>query len=215
MTIKLNLSIFLFFALFIITNQVEIYTLIMIFALIHELGHLFFGILLKFKPDTFKIMPLGFCIEFKTDIEDYNNKIRKSNILAVKKIFIALAGPLINFIVLIMGIIYNLESNIIYSNLLIMLFNLIPIYPLDGGRILKNILKIFLGNRKANKYINVISNTFAIILTMVSSVMILIYKNIAVFFLIVVLWGTIIKENRRYNTYNKIYKTIDKTYNYL
>ena len=32
---------------------------------------------------------------------------------------------------------------------------------------------------------------------------------------IIVLWMMVIKENKRYNTYNKICKTIDKTYNYL
>ena len=109
----------------------------MLFALIHELGHLFIGVLLGFKAETLKIMPLGFCIEFTLDVEDYNKKIKKSNIFAFKKILIALAGPLVNFIIIIVGLIYNIESNIIYSNLLIMLFNLIPIYPLDGGKLMK------------------------------------------------------------------------------
>ena len=78
MKIKINLNIFLFSILFLITNQIEIYALIMIFALIHELGHLLFGVILGFKADTLKIMPLGFCIEFETKVEAYNKKIMKS-----------------------------------------------------------------------------------------------------------------------------------------
>ena len=215
MSIKLNLYVFLFLGLFVITNQIEIYALTMVFALIHELGHLVVGTLLGFRAEAMRIMPLGFCIEFKLDVENYNRKIKKSNILALKKILISFAGPLVNFLIVIVGILYKLESNMIYSNLLIMLFNLIPIYPLDGGRILKNTFKIFFGNKKASKYINLISNIFMIILTIISSVIILVYENLSIFLLIILLWGFVIKENKRYNTYNKIYKTIDKTYNYL
>ena len=213
MKIKLNLYIFLFLVLFLITNQIEVYALVMIFALIHEIAHLICGIILGFKPDTLRIMPLGFSIEFDTNIEDYNQKILKSNIIAVKKIIIALAGPLINLLIVILGVILNINSNIIYANFLLFIFNLIPIYPLDGGRIVKNVLKIFYGNRKANQYINVITNTTFIILTMLSSVLIYIYKSISILAIILVLWGLIIKENRKHFTYNKIYKTIDKTFN--
>ena len=187
--------------------------LVMIFALIHELAHLICGVILGFKPDTLRIMPLGFSIEFETHIEDYNKKILKSNIISVKKIIIALAGPLINLLIVIFGLIFNMDSNIIYSNFLILIFNLIPIYPLDGGRILKNILKIFCGNRNANRYMNVITNVLFVVLTMVSSILVLIYKNISILAIIIVLWSLIIKENKKYFTYNKIYKIIDKTYN--
>ena len=215
MNIKLNLNIFLFLLLFLVTNQLEIYALVMIFALIHELAHLVTGMLMGLKPETLRIMPLGFCIEFKTNIEDYNKKILKSNILSVKKIMIAIAGPFVNLIIVLFGILYNIDTNIIYANLLIFLFNMLPIYPLDGGRILKNILKMFFSNRKVNDYTNIISNVLVIVLTMISSILILIYKNIAILVIIVTLLGILIKENKKYFTYNKIYKTIDKSSNYI
>lgn len=215
MSIKLNLYVFLFIILFIITNQIEIYALIMIFALIHELAHLICGLVLGFKASTLKIKPLGFAIEFNIKIEDYNKKILKSNILSVKKIIIALAGPLVNIIIVIFGIVNKIDVNIIYSNLLLAIFNFLPIYPLDGGRILKNIFKILYGNKRANTYINTISNVIVIALTMLSSILIIVYKNIAIFLIIIALWSLTIKENKRYFTYNKIYKTIDKNYNYL
>ena len=215
MKIKLNLNIFLFLVLFFITNQIEIYALIMIFALIHELAHLLCGVLLGFKPEILKIMPLGFSIEFETNVQDYNKKIIKSNILSAKKMLIALAGPLSNFFIVVIGLIFNLDVNIIYANFLILIFNLLPIYPLDGGRILINILKIFYGNRKANKYTNIIRNLIIILLTMICSILIMYINNIAIVAILGILWCITIKENLRYNTYNKIYETIDKTYNYL
>lgn len=215
MNIKFNLNIFLFLILFLITNQLEIYALIMIFALIHELAHMICGVVLGLKPDTLRIMPFGFSIEFKPNLKDYNKKIAKSNLLSLKKILIALAGPLVNLIIVILGIIFNIDNNIVFSNLLILLFNLIPIYPLDGGRVLKNLFKILLGNKKANRYINTVSNVFLILLTIFSSVFILFFKNVAIFMLIIMLWIIVVKENKRYSTYIKIYKAIDKNYNYL
>lgn len=215
MSIKLNLNVFLFLFLFLITSQLEVYALVMLFALIHELGHLLCGVLLGFEAESLKIMPLGFSIEFKTNVNDYNKRILKSNILTLKKMFINIAGPLINVIVIIIGIMMNISGNIIYANIVILIINLIPIYPLDGGRILKNSLKLLIGNQKAQYYSNHISNIFVIAVTAISSITIYYYKNIAILFALMFIWALNIKENKRYHTYNKIYKVIDKDNYYI
>lgn len=215
MSIKINLNVFLFLILFLLTNQLEIYALVMLFALIHELGHLLSGIILGFEADSLKVMPLGFSIEFKTNIDNYNRKILKSNILTLKKLFINLAGPMTNFIIILISCFMGLNENIIYSNLIIFIINLLPIYPLDGGRILKNMFKLLVGNRKSLYYTNNISNIFAIIVTMISSIGIYYYKNIAILFALVFIWTLIIKENKKYNIYHKIYKAIDKEKKYI
>jgi len=69
--------------------------------------------------------------------------------LEIKKVLIALAGPLVNLLIIFMTSKLNItyiaqKETIIYSNLLILIFNLLPIYPLDGGRILKGILHMIL-----------------------------------------------------------------------
>ena len=214
MKVKLDLSIFLFLFLFYITNQVELYLLIMIFAFIHEFAHMICGILLGFRPNILIIMPVGFRIEFKLNVEEYNIKFLKANRLAIKEILIALAGPISNLIIIILSIKLNFNINIIYTNLLIFIFNLIPIYPLDGGRVLNNSLKLLLGNINAMKYTCKISNAVIILLTISSSILIYVCRNIAILIIIIVLWIIVIKENKRYNTYKKIYKVIDKNYNY-
>lgn len=215
MSIKINLNVFLFVPLFILTNQIELYALVMLFALIHELGHLLCGIILDFEVENFEIMPLGFSVEFKPNVKDYNKKIMKSNILTVKKLCINLAGPMANFIIIIVSYLFKLQDIIIFSNLIILIINMIPIYPLDGGRVLKNVLKLLLGNQKALKCTNTISNVAVIMLTIISSIGIYYYKNIAILFAIIFVWLLILKENKKFNTYNKIYKAIDKEKNYI
>ena len=102
----------------------------MLFALLHELGHLFAGIMLKMKVKKMAIMPAGFSVEFSLKENDYNQKILNSNLLEVKKIIVALAGPITNILVIIIIKLINIQNNItyniIYANCLIALFNLLP-----------------------------------------------------------------------------------------
>lgn len=217
MTITINLKIFLFAIIFYFTKQIEIYALLMIFAFIHEMGHLICGLVLGFKPKSLKIMPLGISIEFNVICNDYNKKIKNANVLSLKKIIIALAGPITNF--LIVGICLILKkymdsfwcNEIIYANILIALFNLLPIYPLDGGRCIKSFIHIFSGNKQAIEQTNFISNICVILITMFASIGIYYYKNIAILFIIIYLWTLIIIENKKYNTKKRIYKIIENS----
>ena len=207
MQIKVNLQIFLFIIIFALTHQIKIYAWVMLFAFIHELGHMIAGLLLKLKPKSLSLMPFGISITFETYV--YKKLMEK------KKIVLAIAGPLTNFLIAILMGVLNIDQNlkeiIIYSNILIGIFNMLPLYPLDGGRILKGIIKIKTSKEKADRIINKISNVIIIILTVVSSIAILYFKNLAILFVIMYLWLIVIKENRRYNIKRKMYKVLRKT----
>ncbi len=211
MIIKIDLKIFLFAIIYLITKQIKIYAILMVFAFIHEMGHLIIGLLLGFKPMSINITPYGLQIEFKIYCEEYNKKVKKGNILCVKRAIIALAGPITNLVLVLLFIILPLENiefnnTIIYSNILIGLFNLIPIYPLDGGRILKELLHIYLGLKRAQKYTNRMANATVIILTAISSVAILYLKNIAIVIIIAYMWYLVVTENNKYNLIQNLYK---------
>lgn len=218
MKIQVNLKIFIFAAIFFITGQIETYGILMFFALIHELGHLIAGILMGFKPCALKIMPMGIAIEFEILPKEYNTKIMNGNLLKLKKILIALAGPLVNIlIVLLLMFTTSGNENIvsyIYANILIAIFNLLPIYPLDGGRILNGIINLRFGYIESIKLTNKISNICIIILTAISSIAIYYFKNIAILFIIVYLWILIIIENRRYDMKMNIYKILQNEKSY-
>lgn len=218
MKIKLNLQIFIFILIFILTKQIKIYGILMLFAFIHELGHMLVGICLEFKPSNFEIMPFGVRVGFNVKIDNYNKKIKKGTILCIKKIIIDLAGPITNLIFVLFYSMFNIEffgierQYVIYSNILIGLFNLIPIYPLDGGRIIKNVIHIICGIKDAYIYTNLISKITIIILTIFASISILYLKNIAILFIIIYLWILVLIENKKYKNKMLIFTKIEENH---
>jgi len=55
---RVDLKIFAFILLFYFTKQIEIYAIIMLFAIIHELMHLVAGLLVSLKPEKIELIPL-------------------------------------------------------------------------------------------------------------------------------------------------------------
>lgn len=213
MKFRIDLRIFLFMILFYFTKQIEIYLMVLVFAFIHELGHLLAGIALGMKPEKIEVIPTGLRIQFKLKPKDYNIKIRKGNLLELKKIIVAIAGPLTNLIIIL--IVENLHINIftqimvILSNLVIIIYNLLPIYSMDGGRILKGFLHTMVGKKKGLVYTHRVSCVIIILVTIIAVIGIVYFKNIAIFLAIVYLWCIYIVENKQYKIKNNIYEIIE------
>ena len=113
--------------------------------IIHELFHAFGAYILGLKVEKISILPIG-CY---TKIEDLEYASRK------KQLIILLLGPLSFFFTSALikyAYFKNLISiygfeNFSTINLFIMLFNLLPISPLDGGKITKIILSSFFNEK--------------------------------------------------------------------
>ena len=214
MRFRIDLKIFILLVLFYFTKQIHIYASLMIFAMIHEMGHLLAGLLLGMKPEKIEVKPFGFSISFKLTTKDYNKKIKKANLLEIKKIIVALAGPVTNLIIIIITL--NIPGNlwkaliVIYTNILLILFNILPIYPLDGGRILKGILHICLGRKKAIQYSSTISFVTTVALTLIASIAIFYLENIAIFLAIIYLWILVIQQDKTAQTKKRIYEMAEK-----
>lgn len=204
MKIEINLKIILILVLFLLINKIDVYAIFLIFIIIHEIVHALVGILLGFKPKVFKLNPLGVLIEFYS----YNNASY------IKKILIFLAGPISNILLssifYFIDIEFELKTKLIYTNLLIGIFNLIPIIPLDGGRIFKEILTNFIGNKNANEFMIISTKVILAIITLIYSIVIFKMKNIAIFLLIIYLWYLYLIEEKKVKMVSKVYDALSK-----
>lgn len=210
MSIKFDIKILFCLLLFYITKQLDIYLLFMIFIFFHELAHLIVAIVLGAKPISIEINQMGCAASFLYKIDDYNKKILKGNLVELKKIFIYIAGPLFNLIVGIIALFLEVKVEIIYINIFIVLLNLIYIYPLDGGRIIKSILHIFFGETIAYKSTLKISNISFILLLIITSIIILIFHNVGIIIGIIYIAFIKMKYSREINLKLKIINIINE-----
>lgn len=195
--IKVDLKIFLIIILYILTKNIKVFAISFIFILLHELGHAITGVILGLKIKKININVLGLSIEF----ENYG-KERLNN-----KIIIDMAGPAINIITFIIAVIFKNEE-IAYINILLAIINLLPIYPLDGGRIVKNLLLKSHNYKQVVGYTEKISKDTLIIITAISSIVILYIKNVGIFLVILYLWSIALKEWRKNQIIKRAFQAI-------
>lgn len=109
---------------------------IILFSLIfiHELGHFLTAVYFKIEIDKIYIYPFGGISKF--------NILLNENLL--KELIILIMGPLAQlifyYIIINIDYFYNYKELITVYNFTILCFNLLPIYPLDGGKLLNIIL---------------------------------------------------------------------------
>lgn len=143
--------------------------------IIHELGHIFMGIIFKWKIDGIYLYPYGGVTRFNEDI----------NRCLYEELFILLGGSFFQIIYLFLGYYFFNNYYFIYYNLSILLFNLLPIYPLDGGRILNVFFSYFLSFRFSYYFI-IIFSFFICILFIIFSFIFNYKYNFILMFLIVI-----------------------------
>jgi len=136
-------------------------------VILHELGHSLTAMAFGYRTRDITISLLGGCASMIA-------LPRK----AWQEILTALAGPLVSFalsglalLVEVSGLISNhwLGGIVVYTfwmNLVLGVFNLLPGFPMDGGRILRSVMTAFTSRSKATYVAMVVGRGFAILLAL-------------------------------------------------
>lgn len=113
----------------IITGQFSNYALLFISLCMHEFGHLVVAYTLKVKVKSCVIMPYGGEIQFAT----------RWLITKKQQFMIALGGPIATFLIYFVAFFLpkSLSEPLQAIQGVLLLINLLPIWPLDGGRVLE------------------------------------------------------------------------------
>ncbi len=132
-----------------------------LFSILHEFGHLFAIVACSERPETVRFGIFGMTIIRKNDItQDYK-----------KEFITAISGPLMNFFLFLMlfGLYALCRKEILLKsaamNLMIGLFNITPVFSLDGGRALESMLSQRLPCDRCESVMKAVSVMFLIPMT--------------------------------------------------
>ena len=177
--LKINIhpTFILFACLLIYFGQSILFFNYLLVMFLHELAHAFVARRLGYNIKNIKIIPFGICLNIKS-----------INLLPKDEIKIALAGPIVNFFLALCTIAlwwvfpesYNHTFIFCYANFITATFNLIPAFPLDGGRVFLSLLKLKSSSKQAIK----VCKLFNII--------------IALFLFVMFIWSCFISVNLTY-----------------
>jgi len=152
-------------------DAVAFITLVFACIVLHEFGHILMARLFGIKTRDVTLFPIGGV----ANIERMPDK-------PYQELLVALAGPLVNlciFLAVTLALSKNLRDldiekindsgtslalRIAVANLILMIFNLLPAFPMDGGRALRALLAMWLAKSKATKIAATIGQGLALLM---------------------------------------------------
>ncbi|MCP4545680.1 MAG: hypothetical protein GY835_04325 [bacterium] len=157
-----------------VTAGLEVITgllFLFIFVLLHELGHCLAAGSFGIRVGSITLYPFG-------GVAAAGNIPRQPR----QEILIAIAGPAVNLILAILIVLIlwlsgsplidlsgeiPLLTYLLYANIALLTFNLIPAFPLDGGRVLRAVLAIKLPYTTATRWAVRIGMLFSLIFLLI------------------------------------------------
>jgi Zn-dependent protease len=132
-------------------------------VLLHEFGHALMARRFGIETEDITLYPIGGVA-----------RLRRMPRAPGAELLIALAGPAVNFVIAgmltFLGVLGFVELGgetaaglLLNMNLMLGLFNLIPAFPMDGGRVLRALLGSWLGRAQATSIAASIGRTLAVL----------------------------------------------------
>lgn len=127
----------------------------------HELVHAVVANKLGYSCKKIVLYPTGALLSGNTDEFSFKDEI-----------IVSLAGPLSNLCLCVLLVfcwwifpeIYNYTTTLLVANLSLALFNLLPIFPLDGGRVLLAFLSSKTSRKNASTISKIVTIVFSVVL---------------------------------------------------
>lgn len=189
--IKINFLTIYFLLLLFLCGYLKFGLIIFLIVIIHELGHVFFIKLFNYKIINITIYPFGGITKVAKDI---NTPVTKELLIACGGIIFQI---LLLFLVRFIPLDFYTKTYFDKYNLSIMLFNLLPIIPLDGSIIFQSLLNKFF-SFKISYHLSFLISCIGIVLYLVSN-----YWFALNNYLIVSLF--VVKTYYAYKNYNYIF----------
>ena len=173
-------------------------------VILHELGHALMAKRYNIKTEKITLLPIGGMASLQ--------KLPES---PKQELLVVIAGPLVNVVIAIMlyfivpvedllnqsftetyGVLasFTIQNFLFYLfivNVALVVFNIIPAFPMDGGRILRALLSMKIGRVKATEIASHIGLMFAVVFLLIG----LLYNPILVFIALFIFLGAM-GENR-------------------
>ena len=156
--IKIHKSCYLVLFLAFLMGEFHAVFFCSVFLLVHECGHFFTALLFGWETDSITFYPFGGVSKFMSDV----------NCPIYQEALVLMMGPITQCVLFLFLKALSFPSyqaflfkQIHYS---LLFFNLLPFYPLDGGRILQVFSCYFLSYQKSYTFILTVSYSILILL---------------------------------------------------
>ena len=157
--VELHASLIVLLLLIILSGNADFAAASVLFSLLHEFAHKFTAALLGYTPEKISYGLFGGVLH-----------VREGFVKPRDELMIHLSGPFFNLLAAIL--LYGLYLYfylpwlipVILANAVLALYNLMPFYPLDGGKITDLYLAAFLGYGRSQKISRFFSLLFSVFL---------------------------------------------------
>jgi stage IV sporulation protein FB len=162
--IYINKLLVILIAIAIVLGEGTRLAIVFLVVFIHELAHVVMARALNLRVSEIELLPFGGVARIESFFE----------VNPRDEVYIAIVGPMSNVMLVLgcmalgkMGLIPSKDYDFfIQANLMLAGFNLLPAFPLDGGRILRAILSRELGIKRATRITTIGGFVLALFLVM-------------------------------------------------
>ena len=188
---EVNVFVYLFAVIAVLTASFIPFFIISFLIIIHEIGHFIIAKFLKIDVVKIYLYPLGGISKFNMD----------QNISLLKEFLILIFGPIFQILayLFLSKILPQYQNMIMIYHYSILIFNLLPIYPLDGGKLV-NLLLSGVFSFKFSYYFSIIISYFFVGLFFLFN-----FKNLNINLFLVIIF-LLFKITREYKNFNYCYQ---------